>query len=103
MKGMIIFQLPTEELSGPTPEESFAWKRKQFEDTTENVPTSAFSYQPTPQMNGPTPEQGPMTNGVGHHVSTSLLHLKDEPSRLPPSQSPFITLLQKNRGNFCPV
>ena len=34
----------------------------------------------------------------GHHVSTSLLHLKDEPTRLPPSQSPFITLLQKNRG-----
>lgn len=40
----------------------------------------------------------PAQNGTDHHVSKSMLHLKDEPSRLPPSQSPFITLLQKNRG-----
>lgn len=42
--------------------------------------------------------QPPVQNGTGHHVSKSILHLRDEPSRLPPSQSPFITLLQKNRG-----
>ena len=29
--------------------------------------------------------------------------MKDEPSRLPPSQSPFITLLQKNRGELIMV
>ena len=69
-------------------------------DTTEKVPTSAFSYKPAPQVNGPTPGPGPISNGMGQHVSTSLLHLKDEPSRLPPSQSPFITLLQKNRGEL---
>lgn len=40
----------------------------------------------------------PAQNGTDHHVSKSMLHLKEEPSRLPPSQSPFITLLQKNRG-----
>ena len=89
--------------SSPTQDESFAWKRKHFEeqmDTTEKEPTSAFSYQPPPQVNGPTLGPGPLTNGMGQHASKSLLHMKDEPSRLPPSQSPFITLLQKNRGEL---
>ena len=99
-----ILQITKEEPSVVTPDESFAWRRKQFEDqtdTTDKLPTSAFAYKPAPQVNGPTPEPGPITNGVGHpHVSTSLLHLKDEPSRLPPSQSPYITLLQKNRGKL---
>lgn len=40
----------------------------------------------------------PQTSKGDHHVSTSMVHLKDEPSRLPLTQNPYITLLQKNRG-----
>lgn len=97
---------------------------------TDTPPTSAFSSMPTSssrqsqeqadlftQKSSPShapstapssssvipPESSPsqpVQNGIDHHVSTSMLHLKDEPSRLPPSQSPYITLLQKNRGLY---
>ncbi|XP_053392604.1 sorbin and SH3 domain-containing protein 1-like isoform X23 [Mercenaria mercenaria] len=114
-----------ESFSQPAPksEESYSWKPTQRVAPTasESLPTSAFSYQPTSpshqhenithtqqdlQTSSPSKletstslSQLPVQNGVDHHVSTSMLHLKDEPSRLPPSQSPYITLLQKNRDD----
>ncbi|XP_053392586.1 sorbin and SH3 domain-containing protein 1-like isoform X6 [Mercenaria mercenaria] len=117
-----------ESFSQPAPksEESYSWKPTQRVAPTasESLPTSAFSYQPTSpshqhenithtqqdlQTSSPSKletstslSQLPVQNGVDHHVSTSMLHLKDEPSRLPPSQSPYITLLQKNRENGYP-
>lgn len=86
---------------------------------TENVPTSAFTYQPSPTQQSDSQvsrhetydkkepvshkadsSEATIQNGLDHHVSTSMLHLKNEPSKLPQSQSPYITLLQKNRGVY---
>ncbi|XP_052235401.1 uncharacterized protein LOC127847484 isoform X19 [Dreissena polymorpha] len=39
------------------------------------------------------PSRLPLTQ----NVSTSMVHVKEEPSRLPLTQNPYITLLQKNR------
>ena len=63
------------------------------------VDTTSSSRQRTVSQSSSS-SQPPVQNGVNHHVSKSMLHLRDEPSRLPPSQSPFITLLQKNRGEL---
>lgn len=62
------------------------------------VDSSTSSQRQRTVSQSSSSSQPPVQNGVDHHVSKSMLHLKDEPSRLPPSQSPFITLLQKNRG-----
>ncbi|XP_060598250.1 uncharacterized protein LOC132752021 isoform X18 [Ruditapes philippinarum] len=104
-------------------EESYSsWKPTQrvAPTNTESLPTSALSppqplssshqdaspvsnhHDKKPEIleNGnSTVSPPPVHNGLDHHVSTSMLHLKDEPSHLPPSQSPYITLLQKNRDD----
>ena len=110
-------------VSKPTPKPESPVARTPPVDTSKeitdrNLPTSSFKYKPpSPSHQGPQQVPGspsyhpqpvfsapsqpePVQNGPSgdHHVSSSLLEMKDEPSRLPPSQSPFITLLQKNRG-----
>ena len=72
----------------------------------QQAPTSQHRTQPHSEASRSSPWQHPTSStgaatGKGdHHVSTSMVHLRDEPSRLPPSQSPYITLLQKNRGAY---
>ena len=97
----------------PKPEDSYAWKptRPDEKGDFSSLPTQAFTYQPpsshhplestvSQPSSSPSLSQKPTQNGTDGHVSSSLLQLKDEPSRLPPSQSPYITLLQKNRGLY---
>ncbi|XP_052767527.1 serine/arginine repetitive matrix protein 2-like isoform X6 [Mya arenaria] len=75
-----------------------------------NASPTSQSSQPvsdtTSHVTSPSPRQRTISSSSGgrgeHHVSTSMVHLRDEPSRLPPSQSPYITLLQKNRENGYP-
>ncbi|XP_052767670.1 sorbin and SH3 domain-containing protein 1-like isoform X23 [Mya arenaria] len=72
-----------------------------------NASPTSQSSQPvsdtTSHVTSPSPRQRTISSSSGgrgeHHVSTSMVHLRDEPSRLPPSQSPYITLLQKNRDD----
>lgn len=95
-------------------EDSYGWKpeQKPADENHMPLPTSFFSYQPVQPVSSveakdkksvptatnmeskPTPStsQYSSLNGTVEHS------LKDNKTRLPPTKSPFMTLLQKNRG-----
>ncbi|KAL3877382.1 hypothetical protein ACJMK2_035100 [Sinanodonta woodiana] len=101
-------------------DDSFLWKRDRdapdgASDKPSEHPTSSFKYiplkagdsrimEPTSSVSQPTGVTGqPLVNGVNGQDSSVgpsfKSSFKDEPSRLPPTQSPFITLLQKSRDD----
>lgn len=105
------------------PEESYAWKPSQSSESNDlsRVPTSALSYTPmatsaTPVVPAAQPvavsvlddalrEQRNRERAAGVHarrngsMSDSMFGDKDDDLRLPSTQSPYITLLQKSREN----
>ncbi|KAL3877388.1 hypothetical protein ACJMK2_035100 [Sinanodonta woodiana] len=104
-------------------DDSFLWKRDRdapdgASDKPSEHPTSSFKYiplkagdsrimEPTSSVSQPTGVTGqPLVNGVNGQDSSVgpsfKSSFKDEPSRLPPTQSPFITLLQKSREGRIP-
>ncbi|KAK3610684.1 hypothetical protein CHS0354_028075 [Potamilus streckersoni] len=96
---------------------SYLWKQDRdapdgASDKPSEHPTSSFKYiplktgesrimEPSSSVSQPTGGTGqPLVNGENLSSGSSFKYnFKDEPSRLPPTQSPFITLLQKSRDD----
>ncbi|KAL4239958.1 Sorbin and SH3 domain-containing protein 1 [Mactra antiquata] len=91
---------PSESLTSSQPD--LVTQKSSPSHAPQQPPSSSSSSSWIPPESSQKQPAGPVENGIDHHVSTSMLHLKDEPSRLPPSQSPYITLLQKNREGKIP-
>lgn len=98
--------------TAPKPDESYAWQPSQSSDASDvaRVPTSSLSYtpltttsysalpdsQPTMSTTSQSTVDHSKTNGI--ISSRGHLDTKDDELRLPSTQSPYITLLQKSRG-----
>uniref|UniRef100_A0A0B7A9T0 Sorbin and SH3 domain-containing protein 1 n=1 Tax=Arion vulgaris TaxID=1028688 RepID=A0A0B7A9T0_9EUPU len=91
----------------PPPEKSFAWKSSPRTESTNSLPT----YTPLDiSSSGSVFQQSPATTATKTHFTSSVQedlvnsqHMngdnQDEESRLPPTQSPYVTLLQKSRDS----
>ncbi|XP_064615603.1 sorbin and SH3 domain-containing protein 1-like [Liolophura sinensis] len=90
------------------PDESFAWRPPNRSEESTKAPTSNFVYTPlndddalsaaTTQPSAP-PFSPPVDFSSMNGNTETMDSLRSEPSRLPPTQSPYITLLQKSRAD----
>lgn len=92
------------------PEESFAWKPPPRTESANSLPT----YTPLDLSSDSVFQHSPASSTAALSVSSSgrsdlpySQHMNGDStgddSRLPPTQSPYVTLLQKSRGNLVTV
>ncbi|XP_071132505.1 sorbin and SH3 domain-containing protein 1 homolog isoform X42 [Mytilus edulis] len=92
----------------PPPEDSYACQQPEKDELHEYK--SFVSYNPQTSISETAPAEPSRTEYAPYQPKTEFVdytfsngQFDDEPSRLPPTQSPFVTLLRKGRENGFPV
>ncbi|XP_063444226.1 uncharacterized protein LOC134724854 isoform X4 [Mytilus trossulus] len=92
----------------PPPEDSYSCQQPDKDELHEYK--SFVSYNPQTSTSEPAPAEPSRTEYAPYQPKTEFVdytfsngQFDDEPSRLPPTQSPFVTLLRKGRENGFPV
>ncbi|XP_052069185.1 uncharacterized protein LOC127708370 isoform X5 [Mytilus californianus] len=92
----------------PPPEDSYSCQQPEKEELHEYK--SFVSYTPHTSTSETAPAEPSRTERTPYQPKTEFVdytfsngQFDDEPSRLPPTQSPFVTLLRKGRENGFPV
>ncbi|XP_055877350.1 uncharacterized protein LOC106077152 isoform X7 [Biomphalaria glabrata] len=92
-----VSQKPKEQ-QAPSAEESFAWRPPPRTESSSSLPTyTPLDSSASQDLELPPPPPRFSSSSFGQDTESRHMNGQGEDSRLPPTQSPYITLLQKSR------